>query len=463
MSAHVDVAVVGGGPAGAVIALRMAQLGHSVCLVERERFPRRHLGESLTPGVLPMLASIGVSGRVTVGASPVTRVGMTWDAEPTERRDPEARGLLVDRGVFDAALLAEARAAGVNVRQPATARAAREHARGVTLSIDAPAGPSELEARFVVDATGRSAGFGARAFGAQRVAAGPRTFAVHGWWRGRGLPTTPSLEAVARAWCWGVPIPDGTYDTLAFIDEARLAERPRSLERWLVTLLEGSSIGRAIEGASLDGSARIVEATASVSTRLVGARWLRVGDAALALDPLSSSGVQKAIQTALAGAIVASTLLRHPEDAPLAIRFYEDHVRAASERHARWAAEHYAAARTRWDDAFWRARAEGHRPAPPRAVHATSDEAPLRISADTRLSEVPCLGADRVALHRAVEHPGLDGPAAFVGEAALAPLLEGLPERFTLGELEARWSDLAPSRARAIARWLRDRGVLEPA
>jgi flavin-dependent dehydrogenase len=441
----------------------MAQLRRSVCLVERERFPRRHLGESLTPGVLPMLASIGVSARVAIGASRVTRVAMTWDAEPTERLDPDARGRLVDRGVFDAALLAEACAAGVAVLQPATARAAREHTRGFTLSIDTTAAPSELEARFVVDATGRSAGFGARAFGAERLAGGPRTFAVHGWWRGRGLPMEPSLEAVARGWCWGVPIPDGTCDTLAFIDETRLSERPRSLERWLVALLEGSSIGRAIERASLDGPARIVEATASVSTRLVGARWLRVGDAALGLDALSSSGVQKAIQTALAGAIVASTLLRHPEDAPLAIRFYEDHVRAASERHARWTAEHYAAACTRWHDAFWRVRAAAHRPAPRREVRQASGDAPLRISPDTRFRELPCLGADRVAPRRAVEHPGLEGAAAFVGDTALAPLLEGLPERFVLDELTARWPALEPSRARAIGRWLRDRGVLEPA
>ena len=59
-----DVAVIGGGPAGSVFATRMAQLGFDVCLVERSRFPRPHLGESLSPGVMPMLASIGAAAAV---------------------------------------------------------------------------------------------------------------------------------------------------------------------------------------------------------------------------------------------------------------------------------------------------------------------------------------------------------------------------------------------------------------
>jgi flavin-dependent dehydrogenase len=462
MSARFDVAVVGGGPAGAVLALRMAQFGHTVCVVERARFPRRRLGESLTPGVLPMLASLGVSSGVVLGAQRIARVGMTWDAEPTERLDPDARGLVVDRGVFDAALLAEARARGVVVRQPATVRSIEVSASSARLAVDALEGPITIEAGFVVDATGRSAGLGARAFASEHVPAAPRTFAVHGYFVGRDLPSTPSIEAVARGWCWGVPIPDGSYDAIAFVDEARLSERPRSLERWLRELVAGTSIGRGIEHAVLDGSVHVVEATAARASRVAGARWLRVGDAALTLDPLSSSGVQKAIQGALAGALVAHTLLGHPEDAAIALGFYEDHVRRASERHARWAAEHYASACGRFDDAFWRARAAGHAPAAPLEAHL-DDRSVLRLSPHARVREVPCLGVDRVELRGAVDHPGLDGPAAFVGDTPLAPLLEALPERFTLEELCARWTSLAPGRAHAIARWLRDRGVLERA
>ncbi len=349
------------------------------------------------------------------------------------------------------------------VRQPATVRTVRVSAAAVRLDVDTIEGPLELDARFVVDASGRSAGLGARAFESERTRTAPRMFAVHGYWRGRGLPTMPSIEAVERGWCWGVPIPDGSYDAIAFIDATRLSERPRSLASWLLALLAGSSIGRAVEAATLEGAVRVVEATPSLATRTIGERWLRVGDAALTLDPLSSSGVQKAIQTALAGAIVVHTILAHPEDTALAMRFYEDHLRSASERHARWAAEHYASACSRFDDPFWRARAQAHRPQAPTPPRRLDDRAVLRLSHEARLRELPCLGADRVELRRALEHPALDGPAAFVGGTPLAPLLDTLPDRFTVEELRARWSGLPPDRARAIARWLRDRGVLEPA
>lgn len=55
MATKADICIIGGGPAGSVLAARLAQFGLRVCLVERAEFPRRHLGESLSPGVLPLL------------------------------------------------------------------------------------------------------------------------------------------------------------------------------------------------------------------------------------------------------------------------------------------------------------------------------------------------------------------------------------------------------------------------
>jgi hypothetical protein len=111
-----DVAVVGAGPAGCVFATRMAQLGFDVCLVERMRFPRPHLGESLSPGVMPLLASMGSAAVVEAAGFPrVSAVSTNWDGAEAVRHDPRAEGMLVDRGVFDAALLARAEAVGVRV------------------------------------------------------------------------------------------------------------------------------------------------------------------------------------------------------------------------------------------------------------------------------------------------------------------------------------------------------------
>src|SRR5206468_8030294 len=84
---------------------------------------------------------------------------------------------------------------------------------------------------------------------------------------------------------------------------------------------------------------------------------IKVGEAALALDPLSSSGVQKAIQSALAGAVVVNTLLRKPALREAAFRFYRESLGQASERHRRWAAEHYGTVAARNAASFWRDRA----------------------------------------------------------------------------------------------------------
>ena len=59
-----EVCVIGGGPAGATIARRLALPGHEVCLLEREIFPRAHIGKSLAPGILALLDFLGIREQI---------------------------------------------------------------------------------------------------------------------------------------------------------------------------------------------------------------------------------------------------------------------------------------------------------------------------------------------------------------------------------------------------------------
>lgn len=461
-----DICILGGGPAGSVLAIRLAQLGHEVCVVERAAFPRRHLGESLSPGALPLLASIGLRPAMASGGfTPVRTVAIHWDQGPQQREDPTSQGLLVDRGHFDQSLLNHARALGVRVFQPATVAEKALRDDGWNLRIETEAGALELRAAFLADATGRAA-----RLRSHRRPTGCRTVALHAYWQGRELPTQPRIEAGEAEWYWGVPLPNGVYNTLIFLDAARFrAARASLLSEGFRALIEHSGLLAGATGARLLGRVFAADATPYLDEESVTLRSIKVGDAALALDPLSSSGVQKAIQTALSGAVVVNTLLRKPELGEAARRFYGDRLREASDQHRQWAAAQYASVTAQRAGTFWSDRAAAARlAAPPRPAREVASpgppqETPLVLSRDVSLVDLPCLAGAFVQIKAAVQHPALAGPVAYLGNWELAPLLQRVRAGMTLRQVALTWAPAVPlDDGHAIARWLVGHGILEP-
>lgn len=437
----------------------MVQLGFDVCLIERSRFPRHHLGESLTPGVVPMLGSVGLSSAIA--STPCIRVrdvAVRWNGTEAVREDPREQGILVDRGEFDTALLDHAREIGALVLQPADVRNHTAVDDGWQITVDSQAGSVDIRARFFVDATGRSG-----RFRGTRRAIAPKTIALYGYWVGSQLPTQPCIEAAEREWFWGVPIPDGSYNTLVFVDGERFRDEPAaSLDARLVALLSDSSLSRSVRRARLRAPARAAEATPYVLDECVDVNRISIGDAALAIDPLSSSGVQKAIQTALSGAIVTNTLLRRPENGVAAIRFYRDSIREAADRHHAWAMSHYAAAGR--VGRFWVDRSAGAQSTAvsTRAQPVIDDDVPLQVSAHSSWEALPCLGEQYVETRIALRHPNLDGPVAFIGGQQLDLLLHDVRPGVSGRQLTDAWSQRMPAAtARTVVRWLSDNGVLE--
>lgn len=459
MPIETDICVLGGGPAGAALAARLAQFGLRVGLVERAAFPRRRPGESLTPGVPPLLASLGAGPALAAAAFPRARqVRVLWE-EARQRLDPAGQGLLVDRGRFDQLLLDHARNCGTQVWQPATVASLDRRADGWKLVVQVGGGTFELETRFVADATGR-AGMLPRA----RHATGPRTLALFAYWRGHEVPSQPVIEAGPAAWFWGVPLPEGLYNTLVFVDPEDLRATRGSLSERFHTLLAESALLRPLTRASQATPVQAADATPYWDERCVTADSIKVGDAALALDPLSSSGVQRAIQSALAGAVVVNTLLQRPRARALAERFYRDHLREAAERHQEWTRGHYARVAARRPARFWRERAGGAQPtaaAPARAVVPPRPEARLRLAPGVEVVETPCVVDRFVEARPAVRHPALASPVAFLGGLELAPLLRELRAGLTLPEIARAWRPrVAMGEALTIARWLVERGLL---
>jgi flavin-dependent dehydrogenase len=458
-----DVCVLGGGPAGSTLAARLAQLGHQVCLVERRAFPRRHVGESLSPGVLPLLEMTGARSLVeAAGFWPVESVLVQWGDGVQERRNPVRSGLLVDRGRFDQLLLDRARALGVRVLQPAVVVARTTHEAGWQLAIESAGRMIELHTAFLADASGR-----ATARSKSRTAVGHRTLALHAYWSGEALPRSPMIEAGTSAWFWGVPLPDGTYDLLAFVDAGAFRESNSApLTERYTTLIEGAEVHRRIGDARRVSRVFATDATAYLETESVSAASIKVGEAAIAIDPISSSGVQNALQSALAGAITVNTLFRRPKSAEIAREFYHNHLAEASARHEGWAAGHYATIAAASGAAFWQRRAGGARPDDAedasRVLEVTLPPAtPLALSPAVSFIEKPCIDAEFVAVRMVVRHPSLQNDVAFLGERALAPLLRELPPGLSRLEIAHHWSEQLPfDEGATIVGWLVRNGLL---
>jgi flavin-dependent dehydrogenase len=457
-----DIGIIGGGPAGSSLAIRLAQLGHDVCIVERSRFPRTHIGESLSPGIRPQLHMLGVGGAVAAaGFLPCRTFLIKWDGDATVRRDFGEGGLLVDRGHFDALLLDRARAEGVHVMQPAVMRKRVRRDQGWHLEIVSAEGVHHIDAGFIVDARGRSAALPSR-----KRHTGARTLALYGYWRGDRLPAEARMEAAANSWFWGVPLPGGSYNAMAFVDAADFrSARGTSLDATYQGLIGKSVLMRDCRDATLSGPVRVADATPYLDDNSIGLHSIKVGDAGLALDPLSSSGVQKAINTAFTAAIVINTLLRCPERADVASRFYRNNLQESSDQHRRWAAQHYGVAAATRAGPFWQARSCNAEPEAPAlsidlGQHPPAD-LPVALSPQVTIQDEPCMIGNVIAMQPALRFPGLQRPVAFLGGCELATLLQPLRAGMLLGTLMDAWQIPNPSKP-AIANWLLGHQVLTP-
>jgi flavin-dependent dehydrogenase len=484
-----DVCVLGGGPAGASATLRLCALGYRVCLLEKLPSPRRRPGESLTPAIEGALDAIGVRDRLSsADALRPARAEIRWSHEPSTH--DEAAHRCVDRAEFDAHLLAAARERGVLVLQPACARRAARTADGWMVETDEH---GAIDCRFVVDACGRG-GF----LPGTRSPMAARTIALHGHFRGDGLPEAACVEASRDAWCWGAPLPTGVFSAMVFLDPSEVRAAGRAgIEALLRDRLGQSELLAGCKRAPLEGRARALDATPYAAASIVGPDWIKLGEASFALDPLSSTGVERAMRSAITGSAVVNTQLSRPGRAELAASFHRDRQRESVAQHQRWAASYYREARHQ-ESPFWRRRAESAgpldllTPLSPHALAAPADKAMpgpqapagkampgpevpadrpmpgpealswrVGVADGVRLAETPCLVGDEIAPVLALAGPGLPRPVAFVEGVELAPLLAMVVAGEPLYRLVGRWArHLSEKKAVRVAMWLVGQGVI---
>lgn len=326
MSATYDVVVIGGGPAGSATARRLAGLGRSVALLERSRFERPRIGETLAPVVQPLLRALGVwDGFVALAPLPSWGTRSIWDEpEPAEHShmiSGYGSGWHVDRRAFDRMLAHTAADAGADLRLGTAVSRCLHDDGGWQVS---GASGHLLTARLLIDATGRSASVG-RHLGARPLGF-DHLVAIAACWRGVDVSDQQYLliESAADGWWYTAPIPaDGMVGM--FMTDADLCRR-RGLTRilpWQSHLLSTTATVARV-GSGQPPGPQVHSAASRRTIRGNDPRpWLAVGDASLAVDPVSGSGVVRALRTAESAALTANQILDHPERAPQLLRAYE--------------------------------------------------------------------------------------------------------------------------------------------
>ncbi|RZT16606.1 flavin-dependent dehydrogenase [Kribbella sp. VKM Ac-2569] len=313
-----DVVVAGGGPAGAATALRLARAGHSVALLERSRFDRPRVGETLAPSIQPLLRDLGVWERfVALGPLPSWGTRSIWSStEPAAHSHLESgydSGWHVDRRLFDRMLFDAAAEAGASVSLGTSLIDSRYDG---TWQLTCSNG-RRITGRVLIDATGRSATVG-RSLGARRIAF-DRLVGITAQWSGVDVTAEQYLliESVADGWWYTAPLP-GNVMVGMFMTDADICRRDNltASAPWRSHLQSTTATALRVDGARLPTTPRVYSAASHRLVRQGDTRpWLAVGDAALAVDPISGSGVPRALRTAEAAATTVAHLLTHPADA----------------------------------------------------------------------------------------------------------------------------------------------------
>lgn len=338
-----DVLIIGGGPAGSTAATLLARMNYRVTLVEKAHHPRFHIGESLLPANLPLLEKLGVADEVRA-------IGMEkWAAEfmspwhdhkqvfqfgdAMDKSMPYA--YQVERAGFDEILIRNAGRSGADVIEGCKVTDVHflPDDQGALVSTRTDDGVDKTwRTRFVLDASGRDTFLG-KQFDVKERNDAHNSTALYAHFRnvkrneGRDEGNI-TIFWFDHGWFWFIPLANGNTSIGAVTWPYYLKTRKKPMEDFLMdTIALCPKLAERLQGAEL---ASAPEATGNYSytcSRSHGSNYLLLGDAYAFIDPVFSSGVMLAMNSAFAGADAVDACLSRPARAKAALRHFDRTMR----------------------------------------------------------------------------------------------------------------------------------------
>lgn len=311
-----EVIIIGGGPAGSTAAITLAKAGRRVLVLERAKFPRFHIGESLLPYNMRLFEKLGLTGKILGGGFMPKRGAqfMTSDASRHVRVNfgdgiytecPSA--VQVERSRFDHVLLEHARECGAEVREECTVLNHDISDDGVTVRYrDRDGAETETHATFLIDASGLG-NFTANREGLRKVYPSHRKVAVFGHFSNAEMSTGEwhgDILIVRRknSWSWLIPLSDEKTSVGIVFDAAEVKASPLSpVELFREAVANTPELKRRLSASRLVGEMHVLSDFSYRNDTLVSPRLLRAGDASGFIDPIFSSGVYLAMHSGSQG------------------------------------------------------------------------------------------------------------------------------------------------------------------